>query len=167
MKWAMLAGVMLVSAAAMGQVKLGFINSGSLFEVMPERDSAIVKLEAYAADLQEQLDVMQVELHTKFQEYQKNSTTYSDALRSSKEAELQGISQRIEQDRQLFQQDFNNMQQSLMDPVVEKMRAAIEKVSKENGMTAVFDLAAESMLYHDTATMIDMLPLVKAELGIK
>ena len=167
LKWALLAGMLLAGTAAMGQVKLGFIDSGELFQAMPERDSADVKMQAFAAELQEQLEVMQVELNNKVQEYLKMATTVNETVRASKENELDGLRTRLAETQQLFQQDYNNMQQTLVNPILEKMNAAIEKVSKANGMTAVLDLAAQAMVYHDTATMTDLLPLVKAELGIK
>ncbi len=166
LKWILLAGFALCGTAAMGQVKLGFIDSSELFMAMPERDSAIVKLEAYSAELQDQLEVMEVEFNTKYQDYLKNLTTYTDAVRTAKENELNGIRTRLEETNQLFQQELANMQQALLAPINEKMNVAIEKVAKNNGMTAVFDLSAGAVVYHDPATMTDMLPLVKRELGI-
>lgn len=164
MKWVLLACLVAGSTAAMGQVKLGYINSGELFQLMPERNEAITNLEAYAAELQEQLEQIQVEWNTKFQDYQKNLSTYNDSIRSAKENELQGISDRLQQTQQQFQQDLGNMENTLLTPVVEKMNEAIDKVSKENGMTVVFDVS--SVVYYDAVAMTDMLPLVKRELGI-
>lgn len=164
MKWVLLACLVAGSTAVMGQVKLGYINSGELFQLMPERNEAITNLEAYAAELQEQLEQIQVEWNTKFQDYQKNLSTYNDSIRSAKENELQGISDRLQQTQQQFQQDLGNMENTLLTPVVEKMNEAIDKVSKENGMTVVFDVS--SVVYYDAVAMTDMLPLVKRELGI-
>ena len=45
--------------------------------------------------------------------------------------------------------------------------AAIEKVAKAGGYAVVIDLAAGSMIYIDEAQVTDLLPAVKAELGIK
>ncbi len=58
------------------------------------------------------------------------------------------------------------MQQVLMSPVIEKAQNAITKVAKENGLTYVFDLSAGSLIYYDDKGSVDLLPLVKKELGI-
>ncbi len=50
---------------------------------------------------------------------------------------------------------------------MEKAQAAIAKVAKEQGLTAVFDLAVGALAYYDEAQMVNMLPLVKQSLGIK
>ena len=164
----MLAGMLLVSAASMGQVKLGYLDSEALFTAMPERDSAIVKLEAYSAELQQQINVMREELQNKFQDYQKTLATDAPAVRASKETELQAVQERINQNTEIFQQDLMIMQRQLMEPIEEKMRTSIDKVSKANGITAVFDTAPGGpMLFHDPAAMTDLMPLVKADLGIK
>lgn len=166
MKWMLLACLTVGSTAAMGQVKLGFINSGELFQLMPERQEAYTKLEAYSADLTEQLEQIQVEFNSKLQDYQKNSSTYNDTQRSMKETELQSISSRLQESQQIAENDFAKMQETLLNPVIEKMNNAIQKVAKDNGMTTVFDLAAGALIYHDTSAMTDLLPLVKQELGI-
>ena len=148
------------------QIKLGYVNSQELFAAMPERDSAFVKLEAYATELQDQLDLIRVELNTKFQDYQKNMSTYTDGVRNMRESEIQSISTRLQESQQMAEEEIQRAQGELLTPVFDKLNAAIEKVSKDNGLTAVFDVAAGAMIYHDTNTMVDMLPLVKRELGI-
>ena len=54
----------------------------------------------------------------------------------------------------------------LFQPVMEKAQAAIEKVAKANGFTYVFDLGAGGLLYFSEQS-VDILPLVKKELGIE
>ena len=56
-----------------------------------------------------------------------------------------------------------------MAPIIEKAKQAIQKVAKANNITMVFDMssAANQIIYHDAAVVVDMLPLVKAELKLK
>ena len=54
----------------------------------------------------------------------------------------------------------------LLKPVMEKAQAAVTKVSKEQGLTAVFDLATGALAYYNDAQMVNILPLVKKSLGI-
>jgi outer membrane protein len=53
-----------------------------------------------------------------------------------------------------------------MNPIVEKAKTAIQTVAKAQGCTAVFDTSSGALLYQNDATMINLLPLVKKELGI-
>ena len=54
----------------------------------------------------------------------------------------------------------------LFRPVMEKAQAAVVKVGKEQGLTAVFDLVAGALAYYNESEMINVLPLVKKSLGI-
>lgn len=146
-------------------VKIGVINTQDLIALMPERDSAESKLKVYQADLEEQAEAMRVEFNTKFDEYQKKSSTMSDLIRQQKEKELQDIQTRFTEFQENAQQDFQNVQYNLMAPVYQKAQEAIRKVAKDNSVTIVMDLS--SLLYHDEAATLNMLPLVKKELGIK
>lgn len=164
----LLAGLILSGTTLMGQqIKLGYINSQELIQLMPESDSAQVKLEAYTRELSDQLEALQVELNNKFQKYQKEVSTYTEAIRGMKEKELNDLNARIQESRQVAEQDLQKMQIDLMTPIFDKADTAIKKVAAANTITAVFDTAQGSLLYFDENTMVNMLPLVKTELNIK
>ena len=48
----------------------------------------------------------------------------------------------------------------------QKAKAAIDKVSAANAYTVVFDTSTGSLAYFDEATLTDIAPQVKKELGI-
>lgn len=146
--------------------KFGHINMGELILLMPERDSAVVKLEKYAKDLDETMKSMQDELQKKYQEYQENSANWLPAILEAKEKELGEMQQRLQQFGQNASVEYSNMQQQLLEPVIQKARAAVEKIGKANGFTYVFDLSSNSLVYFDAATSTDLLPMAKSELGI-
>jgi outer membrane protein len=76
------------------------------------------------------------------------------------------LQQRYEELSKAASQDLQNQQTKLMQPVIEKARAAIEKVAAAGGYTAIFDMAAGSLAYYDKSQMTDIAPLLRAELGI-
>lgn len=149
------------------QIKLGYISSQELIVAMPERDSAQTKFEAYALELQDQLELLQVEFNTKYQKFQKEVNTYSEAIREMKAKELNELNTRMQESQQVAEQDLQRMQGELYSPIFEKADEAIKKVAKDNSITAVFESAQGAMLYFDENVMIDLLPLVKRELGIQ
>ena len=154
------------SAAPAYSQKFGFLNSEELIMSMPGTDSVSTKLKAIENEYLEMLEAIQVERNKKFNEFQQNMSTLSDGVRQLREKEIQDLSTRLMELQQTAQQDMQRQEASLMAPIVERARKAIEKVSKANGVIAVFDLMSGAMLYHDASVMMDMLPMVKKELGM-
>jgi len=148
------------------QIKLGYINSNELLSAMPETDSARVKLDALSNELGQQLEEMNVELNNKYQNYNRDVATMTPSVKAQMEKDIQDLSVRMQQFQQDAQEDLEIAQRTLMAPVFEKAQAAIERVSKANNFTAILDAGVGVLLYIDETTMIDILPLVKADLGI-
>lgn len=147
--------------------KFGHINSDELFMQMPERDSVIKDLEAHKAELDNLAEIMQVELNNKYNDYVNAAEALSDLVKKTKEEEIQMLQQKLTEFGQNAQQDMNNKQMELMQPILQKAEEAIKDVAKANNFTYVFDLARGPIIYFDEVLSEDILPLVKVELGIK
>ncbi len=153
------------SVFAQTNLKFGHINGQELLSQMPERDSAEARLRAYGTDLTEQIEELHVEYNNKLQNYMSRRASLSDAIREARERELSELQQRIQEFEATAQQDYQRMQGEIMRPIIEKADNAIKKVAKQNGFLYVFDVSAGSVVYFSEAS-IDILPLVKKELGI-
>lgn len=169
MKKIVLLAFCLFSLGAVSQaqnLKFGHINTNELISLMTERDSAVVKLQAYQDDLIETLNGMETEYNNKLNEYQRKRNEWAPVVVETKERELGELGQRMQQFQQNAQQEMAQMQQVLMTPVIEKAQNAITKIAKANSLTYVFDLSIGSLIYFDDAVSLDLLPLAKKELGI-
>lgn len=144
--------------------KFGHIDSNELLKLMPGRDSATAQITAYAKTLENQLKGMQSELETKYNDYMGMKDNLTDLIKQTKEKELQDIQARIEAFQESAQQDLEKKQNDLLKPIIDKAKAAIEKVAKENQFTYIFDAGLGVLLYTDPTQ--DILPLVKKELGL-
>lgn len=164
-KLTLVAALVLCSSTLFAQ-KFGYINTQELIGTMPERDSIQIKLEVFSKELGTQLESIQVEFNNKLQSYQKESAGYSETVRQLKEKELEELQGRYREFQETAQQDLQKMQAQLMTPVVARAENAIKKVSKANAFTIVFDEAVGAMAYFDEAVLVNVLPLVKKELGI-
>jgi outer membrane protein len=155
-------------AASVGaqNLKFGHINSQELLMAMPERDSAEAKLKKYAKDLQDQIETLQVEFNKKYQDYLQKKATLTDAIREMKEKELSDLQSRSQEFETTAQQDYQRQQSDLMKPIVEKANTTIQKVAKANGFLYIFDISTGAVTYFSDQS-IDILPLVKKELGLK
>lgn len=164
MKWVLLTLLVAVGSTAMAQVKLGYISMDELIAAMPERDSASTKYEALYTELATQLDEMQVEYNRQLNDYTKEMANLSPTVQATREQGLQDMLRRVQESQQLAQQDLQTQQEQLFAPILEKATTTIQKVAKDNGVTAVFD--STSLIYYDEATMTNLLPLAKRELGL-
>lgn len=163
-----LAVVALFAATTVGnaQPKFGYVNSQEIILSMPEIQDVQLSMERLQKDLNEQLEIILVEYNNKIADYQKNAANLSDAIRQSKEQELMSLQQRYEELGKAGQQDLQTQQAKLMQPIVEKANAAIEKVAQEGKFTAIFDMAAGALVYYSKDQMVDITPLLRKELGI-
>ena len=161
-----LAVVLVMSSTSLFAQKFGRINTGEIISTMPEMKQMQENLEAFGKTLQESIEAINVEYTTKMQDYQKNYSTLPEATREMKAKDLQDLLARREQYQQAAQQDYERKNNELMAPIVEKAKAAIDKVSKAGGYLVVFDISTGSLAYFDEANLTDIAPEVKSELGI-
>ena len=75
--------------------KLGRINLEEIITLMPEYKEMMTNMEAYSKDLRDNLETIQVELNTKYNDFQKNKATYSEVTRQLKEKELTDLQNRL------------------------------------------------------------------------
>jgi outer membrane protein len=145
--------------------KFGYINREELLKSIPDYDSANVKIEKFRKELVLQLESMQVDLNNKTTALNNEINTLSDLVRKTREQEVKDLNNRI----QLYQAKastlLNDKNNELIQPILAKADKAIKDVSKEQGFTFVFDIGL--LYYFDEKKSTDLIPLVKAKLGLK
>jgi outer membrane protein len=145
-------------------LKLGHIDSNQILSLMPETDSLQQELKNYADYLDQQMSDMAMEYQKKVTDYQENAATMSDLIRQTKEKEITDLQARIQAFQQSADQDLANKQAELFNPLIEKVKNAIDEVGRENGYNYIFDVGTGSVLFYENGD--DVLPLVKKKLGI-
>jgi outer membrane protein len=110
---------------------------------------------------------MQVELNNKSDAYTKESKNLTDLVKQTKEQELIDLNRKIQEFQQNAQEQFQNKQVELFQPIYQKVDKAIKDVGKENGFTYVFDVAKGSLLYFDETKSTNVMALAKTKLGLK
>jgi outer membrane protein len=157
--------IFVATAGYSQNLKFGHINSDELIQAMPEFDSANTKLEGLRQELVNALELMQVELNNKSDAYNKESKALTDIVRQTKEQELIDLNRRIQDFQTSAQEQLQNKQVELFQPIYAKVDKAIKDVGKENGFTYIHSVAA--LLYVDETKSTNIMPLVKAKLGVK
>lgn len=153
--------LMLLAPMTMMAQKFGKVNTQSIMQSMPEVSKANGELEALQKQKENDLQAMQQEFQRKADEYQKASSTMNATTKQQKETELQGLQQKIQQAYQDGQQEMQKKSNELMQPIVEKVRTAINAVGKAGGYTYIFEDGA-AVYTGDNVT--DVTNAVKAKL---
>ncbi len=154
--------------ASAQNIKFGHINSDELIQSMPEFDSASVKLEKFRKDLINALELMTVELNNKSDAYNKDSKNYTDIVKQTKEQELTDMNKRIQEFQNNAQQQLQEKQSELFQPIMAKVDKAIKDVGKENGFVYIFSVGqGSSLLFFDESKSTNIMALAKAKLGLK
>ena len=161
--------VLFVFAAATAnaqELKFGHVDLQALIQVMPERATAETQFNEFQGELEDVLAEMQQNYQAKLQELEQLGEGTSEIKRNAKIGELQDMQQRIQNYQATAQQQLQQKQAELLQPVFDKAEAAVQEVAKEEGLFYVFDVGSNVVLYKSNQS-IDVLPLAKKKLGIE
>ena len=155
-------------------LKFGHIDRGEIIKVMPEFTSAQKTLEDLSLKYKEEISKLETEFQKEYTEFQQNGATLAEAIKSSREANLQRMYNNIQEFTSKAQDDLQAKQVDLMKTITDKLNKAIKEVGNENGFLYIFDVQgptaeqafASSVLYYSPKST-DVLPLVKKKLNIK
>jgi len=144
--------------------KIGHINSNDLLSAMPERTAVQKDLEEYAGQLKVTLDAMRNEYESKVGDFQAKQEVMTDIIKDTKIKEITDLERRITEFQQTAEADLQKKEQTLLQPIIDKAKNAINDVAKENGYTYILDSSVGVVLYSIEGD--DILPIVKSKLGI-
>lgn len=153
------------TAVAQKNIKLGHINSNDLMQIMPGRDSAQTVLQKEVQDLEATLKTMQGEMEKRYNEYMENQAGWTELIRNTKQREIQDMGARIEEFRENAQKQLQERESTLLKPIIDRAKKAIEDVAREGGYTYILDAGTAAVLYSQDSD--DIMPLVKKKLGLK
>ncbi|MFZ1676613.1 MAG: OmpH family outer membrane protein [Saprospiraceae bacterium] len=148
--------------------KIGYVDSGSLLEMMPKVKEAESNLETLGKQLQAKGQKMMTDYQTKAQDLQRRVQAGDIAPKDqdAQVAMLKDDEAKIQQFDQDMQKQLSDKREALLAPILAEVKTAIQNVAKENGYTYIFDGSpgVGVLLYADETTNITA--QVKAKLGI-
>ncbi len=157
-------GILCIALAVNAQ-KFGHITSEELLQAMPEYDTAQIKVQNLRSEYDLEIERIQVEINKKIEEFNQTEVVMSNLIREAKASEIQEMQVRLQNFAQTAQQDLQQQSMIMIQPVMDKARNAINEIAKEQGLLYVFDLSQGNPVYTSEES-VDMLPLVKAKLGL-
>jgi outer membrane protein len=129
------------------QLKIGHVNFDELIQALPEKDSAQAILDKESKELKSAYDELTVAYNKLYDDYQNGLPTFSPAIKKMKEDELADKQKRMaefEQNATLTLQKRNN---ELLQPMINKINKAIEKVGNDNSFTYILDTSKGSVAF--------------------
>lgn len=144
--------------------KFGYVNSAAILAEMPEVKQADANLEALQKQLQKKGQNMVTALQ---KDYTAAQEKIAKGLLSPKQQEDEGKKLETRQKEiAKFEQDMvkqiQDKRNELLQPIYDKVNAAIADVAKENGFQFIFDQGV--LLYYEASQ--DVSAMVKAKLGM-
>jgi outer membrane protein len=155
------AAIMLSAVGFSQKANFAHVNTATIFESMPERETAKNAVEKYAKQLEEQLQALSVELEDKYNIYVESAETMPTSVKQTKEKELADLQQRIQNFQISAQSDLQEKEQTLLEPIYNKIQNAIKAVGEEEGYLYIFD---ESTLLFHSSTSIDITAKVQKKI---
>ena len=136
--------------------------------MLPEADSIQKQLAQVQEMWQRILAEKETEAKTKYSALMViiDKPSVSDSEKEIKTQEVENLQKQYQELQKRANDDLQIKQEELLSPLLEKVKKTISEVAKANGYAYVMDTTEGSgIIYSDSS--FDLMPLVKAKLGVK
>lgn len=161
-----LVAALLLSAPALADVKLGYIDSARIFAEYKGTADAQRSFDEEVATWESQAQAMKVELDSLNQEYERQSLMMSDAKKTERQQQILTKQQTYETFVQSVwgpQGKLADKNSELVAPIVEKINVILARLGEEEGYTMVLDASVGGIVY--AADGLDLTDQVLEELN--
>ena len=142
------------------QAKTAHVDVNELISKMPAMLDAQKQLEKLSATYDADYKTMAEEYQNKIKKYDQEASTVTDVVNQTRQTEVQDLVKRITDYRENAQKELQKKESDMVKPLMDKIKAAIQKVGKAKGYQYV--LNAADLLLTDGP---DLTADVKKELG--
>lgn len=148
------------------QVSVAYVHTNQLLEAFPEKEQATGQLLALSENYKKELELMQNEYNKKYSDYITYQSSLAENIKLRRMQELTELENRMQQFMQLAQEDIENQEKALLEPLKQKISEAIRAVGIERNYTVIYDLANPGIAFVSPSA-VDANPYVKQKLGIQ
>ncbi len=129
------------------QAKVAHVDVSELMAKMPAMLDAQKQLEKLSGTYDGEYKTMVDEYQSKLKKYEQEATTVTDAVNETRSKEVQDMQKRIVDYRDNAQKELQQKEADIVKPIMEKVKASIQKVGKAKGYQYV--LNSEGLLLTD------------------
>jgi outer membrane protein len=148
------------------QMSVAFVNTKELLEAFPEKAEATQQLLTLSENYKKEFELMQNEYNKKYSDYITYQSSLAENIKLRRMQELTELENRIQQFMELAQNDIENQEKALLEPLKQKISDAIRAVGIEHNYTVIYDLANPGIAFVSPSA-VDANPYVKQKLGIR
>lgn len=134
---------------AQAQQKIGYVDTETILEELPEYASVQQKLETLEEQWRSEIEAQRETVQELRDEYQASELLYTEEERKQKRSAIQQAQRKVEQLRERYfgpEGRLYTRQKKLMRPIQKRVLAAAEEVATEEGYDYVFD-KSEKVLF--------------------
>ena len=142
------------------QTKTAHVDVNEIMAKMPAMLDAQKQLEKLSATYDAEYKKMVEEYQGKLKKYEAEAATVTEAVNGERSKEVQDMQKRIVDFRDNAQKELQQKESDIVKPLMEKVRASIQKVGKAKGFQYVLD-GSSLLLADGTNLTVD----VKKDLG--
>jgi outer membrane protein len=139
-KTLLIAAILVLGANQMNaQAKVAHVDVSEIMSKMPAMIDAQKQLEKLSGTYDADYKKMVEEYQAKLKKYEAESATVTDAVNGERSKEVQDMQKRIVDYRDNAQKELQQKESDIVKPLMEKVRASIQKVGKAKGYQYVLD----------------------------
>ncbi|RED21945.1 periplasmic chaperone for outer membrane proteins Skp [Flavobacterium cutihirudinis] len=121
------------------QAKVAHVDVSEIMSKMPAMLDAQNQLQKLSGTYDAEYKKMVDEYQTKIKKYETESTTVTEAVNTDRSKEVQDMQKRIVDYRDNAQKELQQKESDIVKPLMEKVKASIQKVGKAKGFQYVLD----------------------------
>ncbi len=121
------------------QAKTAHVDVSEIMSTMPAMLAAQKQLETLSGTYDADYKKMVEEYQGKLKKYEAESATVTEAVNGERSKEVQDMQKRIVDFRDNAQKELQQKESDIVKPLMEKVRASIQKVGKAKGFQYVLD----------------------------
>ncbi|MCS7296877.1 MAG: OmpH family outer membrane protein [Bacteroidia bacterium] len=169
MKTLHILGLSCIILSSLSAQKVGFVDTQSLLDRMPEYKAAEQEIERITQQWQKEIDDMYAKVERLFQQYREQEPLMSPEMKRRKQEEIEAEERKArELQRKRFgpNGDLFKQREERMKPILDRLQQAIQSTAQEKKFAIVLDRSAGGIvLYGEPA--YDLTDAVAAKLGIR
>ena len=140
-KTLLIAAVLILTAnnTMNAQAKTAHVDVSEIMSKMPAMLDAQTQLQKLSGTYDAEYKKMIEEYQTKIKKYEAEAATATEAVNTERSKEVQDMQKRIGDYRDNAQKELQQKETDIVKPLMEKVRASIQKVGKAKGFQYVLD----------------------------
>ncbi len=127
--------------------KVGYVDVQKAIQSTAAGKKAKESLDAEFQKRKAQLDKKKADIEKTGQELEKKKSAMSEEVFGKKSMELQEEMMKFQKTVQENQMEIQKKEKDLLEPILTKMKKAIQKVAEERGFTMVLEWQGQNILY--------------------